>query len=78
MAAQIERKTTIKLNSTSINVGELRKILQEFDSNAILIFDYHKGYDQRDRDYIHLVVNHPAPLTTNYDVSQPIYPPGTR
>lgn len=74
MAIRVERKTTITLTGTTVGVGDLIDVLEEFPRNAIVHFNYHQGYDQRDHSYLTIDVEVPKPTTLNPGP----YAPGTR
>lgn len=69
MAIRIERKTTLTLSGMSVTVEEFAKVLAEFPAGATIHFIHHKGYDQRDCEYLTIEVRMPQPTTLN---------PGTR
>lgn len=54
---KITKKATTTLRGTSLTCGEMRELIEEFADDAILRIDYHKGYDQRDHDYVKLEVS---------------------
>lgn len=60
---RVERKTTLQLGGTSVKVGELREILQEFPADATLVVSYMAGdpRDQRESSSATFTINLPKP-----------------
>lgn len=54
---RVERKATITLSGTSVQVGHLIELLEEFPETANLKISVHGGTDQRDPAYATLTIH---------------------
>lgn len=48
---RIERKVEVHLGGSSVTVGELIDVLEEFDRTTVMRIDYHKGDSRDPREY---------------------------
>lgn len=65
MTIRVERKTTIRLPTAQVNLGELTQVLKEFPAAATIRFNYYRGdpKDPREYDTLSMEITLPPPST---------------